>query len=154
MCQCQVSELLDSGVLVVEAGLSTLKNSHRVSGFQTLSPTTMLQAMYGFHSHYAEEKNGGSGMWNYTLFLSSSSYLLPCQDIVLTLGSSINLAQPRECAGGSDRHHPCLPMLKGDKKFSCLPAGAWGAGGPTMDVLCSMTLYYRVRSPACCHPRP
>lgn len=38
MYQCKVSELLDSGVLMAEAGLFLLKNSHRVSCSQTSRP--------------------------------------------------------------------------------------------------------------------
>lgn len=93
-------------------------------------------------------------MRNHTPFLSCSHYLPPCQDTGLTLDLSINLAQPRENAGGLDQHYPCLSMLRVDKKLNSLPAGAWGAKGPNVGVLCSMSLCYRARSPACCHPRP
>ena len=75
-------------------------------------------------------------MWNNTPFLSCSYYLPTCQGTVLTLGSSVNLAQPRESARGVNQRHLRLPMLKGDKKLSCLLAGAWGPKGPVVSVLC------------------
>lgn len=87
-------------------------------------------------------------------FLSRSHYLPPCQDTGLTLDSSVNLAQPREDAGGLGQHHPSLLILRVEKKLDYLPAGAWGARGPAVGVLCSMSLCWRARSPAHCQPRP
>lgn len=60
MCQYKVMELLNSSVLVVEPGLFLL-NSHRVLCSQTPTPTTMLQVMNGFCSHYAEENMEAQG---------------------------------------------------------------------------------------------
>lgn len=93
MRQYKVTELLDSGVLVIEAGLFLLKNSHRVSCFQTLTPHNLHATSYVWVSFpLCRRENRGPGMWNHMPFLSCSHYLPPCQDTGLTLDSSINLA--------------------------------------------------------------
>lgn len=98
--------------------------------------TTVLRVMNGFNSHYAKEKMEVQGC-------GALSYLSPAPAVPYPLGHS-SLPGPtpltrRECWRVRLALSPSLSAQS--RQETQLPlAGAWGARGPVLGVLCSMTL--------------